>query len=257
MLGRSWFLGAALVSAFATPVVLAAPNPQPTPGDVDPRAEQAVRRMAKYLTGLKSFSFDANSVDEAVTTDGQKVQFLSSQHVAVERPNKLRSDREGPNTDTVFRYDGREFSLFGKQTGYYAVAPAPRNLDEAIDAARAHFHLDAPGADLLGDRVYANLMDGVTRGRDLGVESIEGTPCRHLAFRGQDVDWQIWIQEGPQPVPRRFAITTRTLPAQPAFEVNVSNWDPAASLPDSFFTFQPPPGSKEIPMEGGAGPAQP
>jgi len=33
---------------------------------------------------------------------------------------------------------------------------------------------------------------------------VEGVRCDNLAFRAPNVDWQIWIQEGPEPLPRKL-----------------------------------------------------
>jgi len=170
----------------------------------------------------------------------------------VRRPDKLRSDRVGPKTATEFRYDGKEFSVFGKNSGYYATAPAPGQLDQAIDAARNQFNIEAPAADLLGSDPYNELLDGVTTGRYVGLETVGGVRVHHLAFQGHDVDWQLWVQDGPQPIPRKFEITSKNVTGQPEYAVTISDWKPNASLPDSTFKFAPPPGAKRVPLEPGS-----
>jgi hypothetical protein len=213
---------------------------------IDPRAQELVRHMSDELASLNSFRVDADAADEVVLKSGQKVQQVSESHVAVKRPNRLRTERVGPVADVVFRYDGDELSVFGKRTGMYAKTKAPPTIDATIDFGRDELGLEAPGADLLFSRPYDVLMDGVTAGEYVGLEPIDGVNCHHLAFRGSEVDWQIWIQDGPRALPRRYVITSKQETGAPEFVVQLSHWDPNAALPDSLFSFAPPAGAKKI-----------
>ncbi len=213
---------------------------------IDPEATRQLKQMSDYLSSLRSFRVDTQAVDEAVTKQGQKLQFVADSRISVERPNRLRADRVGPMTHIVFRYDGQHYTVFGKRTGYYAIAPAPATLDAAIDDVRAKYGIDAPAADLFLSRPYDELMDGVRSARYIGVEPIDGVPCHHLAFQGTDTDWQIWIEAGPQPLPRRYVITTKDLKNQPQFTVSLKDWQPNAPIDAREFAFTPPSGAKQI-----------
>jgi hypothetical protein len=213
---------------------------------IDQQADAKLKEMSTYLAGLKTFRVDTTAVDEVVLPSGEKIERVASSRIAVRRPNGLRSDRTGPRGDVELRYDGKQISVYGKKSGFYATAPAPGTLDETIDLARAKFGLDAPGADLLMSDPYKVLTEGATSGKYLGLETIDGTPCHHLAFRGKSVDFQIWIQDGDKPLPRRFVIVSKHERGEPQFSVAMSGWQPDASLSDALFVFQPPPGAKRI-----------
>ena len=219
---------------------------EPPSPKLDPAADAQMRKMSSYLAGLHSFRVEANVVDEKVTTDGQKLQFLANTRLSVQRPNKLRAERLGPVTDTIIRYDGKELSVFGKRTGFYAQAPAPPTLDATIDFARARYGIDAPADDLLFSRPYDELMQDVTSMREVGIEPVDGVMCHHLAMRGSKVDWQIWIEDGAQPLPRRYVVDTKDQPSKPQYAVGLSHWEPNASLDENTFNFVPPPGSQRI-----------
>jgi hypothetical protein len=75
-----------------------------------------------------------------------------------------------------------------------------------------------------------------------------GVPCEHLAFSADNVDWQVWIQDGPRPVPRKFVITYKDEPNDPQYTAVFSNWDFNTELPDFVFNFEPPPGAAKIPV---------
>ena len=45
---------------------------------------------------------------------------------------------------------------------------------------------------------------------DVGPSVVGGVTCEQYAFRQADIDWQIWIQLGDYPLPRRLVATTTT-----------------------------------------------
>ena len=75
-----------------------------------------------------------------------------------------------------------------------------------LDFARTTLDIVAPAGDLLYANAYEILMDNVTSGFVVGKSVIEGVRCDHLAFRGANVDWQIWIREGSKPLPCKLVI---------------------------------------------------
>jgi hypothetical protein len=213
---------------------------------VEPKADAQLRKMSDYLAGLQRFKFDSTTVDEKVSTDGQKIQELQQSRITVQRPSELRVDRVGPNGHVLFVYDGKRFGVYNRDKNAYATAPAPGQMDAAIDEARARLHIDAPGGDLLVSDAYHALIDGTVTGRYIGLEPIEGVMAHHLAFTKKDVDWQIWIEDGPEPLPLRYVITSKDIKAQPQFTIEMRDWRPNASVPPDSFAFTPPPGAKRV-----------
>ncbi|WP_428442365.1 DUF2092 domain-containing protein [Photobacterium sagamiensis] len=59
----------------------------------------------------------------------------------------------------------------------------------------------------------------MTVGYVVGKSVIEGVRCDHLAFRSPYVDWQLWVQEGSEPLPRKLVITSRDVVNAPQFAV--------------------------------------
>jgi hypothetical protein len=143
-------------------------------------------------------------------------------------------------------YDGKSMTLACKGNKSYETVDAPADIDGAIDKLRKHFKVEAPGADLLYSHPYDILMEQVVSGRLIGRETIQGVPASHLAFVGEDVDFQLWIQEGHQPLPLRFVITSKKVKGSPQFTVQLSNWDTMPKRSASDFTFQAPAGVKPV-----------
>jgi hypothetical protein len=121
-------------------VLLLAPLATAAPNDpdvrIDPHADAIMRRMSDYLSSLKTVRLHAESASDLVTPAGQKIQFVVAQQMTMKRPNAFRSERQDPNVDATVRYDGKQLSVYGKRTNYYAVAPMPPTLTAALDVAR-------------------------------------------------------------------------------------------------------------------------
>ena len=212
----------------------------PSKKGISAEADQALHKMTDYLASLQSFRVLGAAKDEVVLKSGQKIDLSSQSDTWVQRPNKLRSEQSGAKGGLAFFYDGKSMTLACTGTGTYTTKPAPKTIDGAIDQARKEFQIEAPGADLLYAQPYDILTEQVTGGQVIGHETIEGESVIHLAFQGEEVDWQIWIKDGAEPLPVWFSIITKTIASQPEFEVHLKNWETKGSIPASTFAFQAP-----------------
>jgi hypothetical protein len=218
-------------------------------GAIDPKAAEQLHKMSDYLAGLKTFRVDTNTVDEStVTKNGQKIQQLAESKMAIKRPGEMRIDRVGPNGTVVFRDDGNQFSVYNSEKNVYATKPAPGNLDEAADEAREELQVNAPGVDLLASNPYDALTDGLTEAHYIGLVPMgNGVMAHHLAAtRKNGISYQIWIQDGAQPLPLRYVVTDKHARGAPQFTIELRNWQPNAQLPGDTFTFTPPAGAKKV-----------
>jgi hypothetical protein len=213
---------------------------------IAPEAKQILKASTDFMASQQRFTADTRNTLEIVLQSGQKIEFNSTGHQFVQRPNKLRSERSGDLVEQVFVYDGKSLTLHQPQDKVYAQVAAPGTLEEMLDFAREKHDVVAPFGDLIFKNAYDILMDGVTEGLVVGKAVIEGVVCDHLAFRAPDVDWQIWIQEGTQPLPRRIVITTLDLPNAPQFSVTVTRWNLEPAFDAQTFTFTPQAGMKQI-----------
>jgi len=213
---------------------------------IAPEAKQILKASTDFLASQQRFTADTRNTLEIVLKSGQKIEFNSTGHQFVQRPNRLRSERSGDLVEQLFVYDGKSLTLYQPQDKVYAQVAAPGTLEEMLDFAREKYDVVAPFGDMIFKNAYDILMDGVTEGLVVGKAVIEGVVCDHLAFRAPDVDWQIWIQEGAQPLPRRIVITTLDLPNAPQFAVTVTQWNLQPTFDSQTFTFTPQAGMKQI-----------
>jgi hypothetical protein len=239
----------AVMSAKAATIVTVAAASlaaQAQPTGIAPEAQRLLKASTDFLASQKQFSADTRNTLEVVLKSGQKVEFNHTARLSVQRPNKLRAERTGDLVDQVFVYDGKSLTLHNPKDKAYAQVAAPDTLEGMLDFARAKLDIVAPAGDLIYPNAYGILMDGVTDGFVVGKAVIEGVRCDHLAFRAPHVDWQIWVQEGAQPFPRRLVITTRDLPNAPQFAVTMTKWNLKPSFDAQTFKFTPAAGATKV-----------
>ena len=213
---------------------------------IEPQAEKLFKSATTFLAAQKRFSVDSSSTIEVVLASGQKLQFDSAALLQVQRPNMLRAERRGDLVDQVFYYDGKSLTLHNPGQKVFATTPAPATLEQMLDFARTTLDIVAPAGDLIYANAYEILMDGVTSGFVVGKSVVEGVRCDHLAFRGADVDWQIWIREGSQPLPCKLVITSKDVANAPQLSVVMRNWNLAPKFSAASFSFKAPKGVRQI-----------
>lgn len=106
-----------------------------------------------------------------------------------------------------------------------------------------------PGTDLLLSNSFDVLTSDVIEGHHIGQGVIDGVECEHLAFRGHDTDWQIWIQTGPQPIPRKYVITSKTVAGAPQYTLRIKDWKTDAIAAADIFSFKPPEGATKVGLD--------
>ena len=224
----------------------AAPSAQATQPAVEPRALQALERMSAYLSSLNSFEAESHTSLEVVTMDGQKIQLDGTADYKVLRPNNFVIEVDSDLKKRRFIYDGKNFTVFAPQLGYYATVPAPPTIRQTLDTISTRFGISLPLEDLFRWNDPSNpRRESLTSGFWVGPATIDGVETDQYAFRGPDTDWQIWIQKGDQPLPRKLVIVDRTDPALPAYTARLT-WTVNPALTPADFTFQPGKDVKQI-----------
>ena len=180
-------------------------------------AAKILKAMSDYTSAQKSISAAFDSDIEVITPDLQKLQFSSSGQLKLNRPDKLWIRRTGGYADVELIFDGKTLSLYGNNAKSYVQADAPGTVDQVIDTLQAHTGAAMPGTDLLLTHSYDELMADVIDAEHIGQGVVDGVECEHLAFRGIDTDWQIWIEKGARPVPHKYVITSKTLAGAPQY----------------------------------------
>jgi hypothetical protein len=228
--------------AVSASVVQAAESP-----NVDAKAMAALQKMGAYLRSLSAFRVQGVTTDEDVLEDGQKIQYSESVDILASTPNRLRAEVVGERKERILYYDGKTLTMFAPRVGYYASIAAPPTITQLDKVLVDQYDFSIPLRDLFvwgsagwNSASVENLMD-------VGPSQVNGTTCEQYAVRQKDIDWQIWVQLGAYPLPRKIVISTRTDEERPQHTA-VYTWDLAPSFNDATFTFDPPPGVYRVPL---------
>ena len=212
-------------------------------------AAMILKSMTDYLGSQKTLSASFDSSIEVITPELEKIQFTSSGQLKMNRPDKLRVRRTGGYADVELVYDGKTISIYGNNAKSYVQADAPGTVDQMIDAVQARSAVGLPGTDLLLSHAYDELMATAIHGVHIGIGVVDGVECEHLAFRGVDTDWQIWIETGAKPVPRKYVITSKTLAGAPQYTLQIRDWKTDAFTDPDTFVFKPPAGATKVDLD--------
>jgi hypothetical protein len=213
---------------------------------VEPRAQELVRRMSDRLAAVTTLALEADETYDEVPMDGPRQQLTSVRRVAMRRPDRLAGDASGDARNGSFWYDGQTFTAIDHEQNVWASGTVPPTVDAALDWVFGQTGTAVPLGDFLYANPYERLMSDVQRGVYLGVHDVAGVPCHHLSFEQATIDWQIWIDAGPDPLPRKLVITYKTEDEVPQYSVTIRKWNVAATLPDALFHFTPPDGARRV-----------
>jgi hypothetical protein len=104
----------------------------------------------------------------------------------------------------------------------------------------------APASEFLYKNAAEKMLKEASSGFVVGQSVIGGVKCTQLAFRGGEFDWQVWVEDGARPLPRKFILTSKKVTGEPQMTVLVKSWDFAPKLTDAEFSFTPPKDAKKI-----------
>ena len=212
----------------------------------DGDARSILKAMADYVSRQENLSLKYDADVEVVTPAVEKIQFSASGDVTLSRPNRFRVSRTGGYADVELISDGTSVTVHDRGGNRFAQVPAAGSFDEVVDRLRTESPVELPGADLLLSKPYEELMAGVLEAKHIGRGVVEGVECEHLAFRNLDTDWQIWIEAGDRPVPRKYVITSKAVGAAPQYTLRLREWKTGVGPAPDAFAFKPPEGSSGV-----------
>ena len=207
---------------------------------IEAEALEIFTRSTDYLANLKQFSVTAEYGFDVLQETGQMIEFGTHQDVTIQRPNHFRVDfnrRDGVNGSVV--YDGKEVVLYNPDEAVYAKAPFKGEIDDALDFLGEELNRPIPLRDFFESDPGAVLTAKIESGIYVDESMLAGVLCDHLAMRNDRVDFQIWIAQGDEPLPRRIIITYKNEEGQPQFWGQFMKWDTAPKLSDDTFTYTP------------------
>ena len=217
-------------------------------GEVDPRAVEALKKMSTYLMTLNTAGVTSTGSLDVVTEEGQRIQLDGVAKYKIRKPNGFMIEFKSNQKERNFYYDGKNFTVYAPIQGFYATVPAPATNKETLAMIYDRFGLELPLEDLFRwSDPEGQRADKLKSGFPIGTATVDGTLTNHFAFREGDADWEVWIEPGEKPLPRKLVIVDRTDEAKPTFATRLE-WQENPSFSDSDFTFKPGANDKRIQM---------
>ena len=231
-------------------VVADAPEDDTAPEVIDAGAStpdpfDVLQKMSDYLGGSKQFIVTASDTYDQLQDSGQKVKVTSQRTIYVSRPDKVAVEYRGNGDDRRVVYDGKTISMLDRTKNVHGSVKVPGSIDGMLDVMAGDYGVSVP----LGDMLYSNINDfvlpGTRTGQYIGLHSVGDFKCHHLAFTKDAVDWEIWIEAGDKPLPRKIVITYKQS-GNLRYSALITKWDMASEIPSEAFELNLPPDSQEI-----------
>jgi hypothetical protein len=239
------FVLSSLLASWGALAIAQSTAPSPPPA-LDPAADKILTKTCQTLGAADAFSFHADVMFDQVLPGAVKVQYGGAMDYAVQRPSELaiayRSDLGGKD----LWYGNGSLTLFDPKFGVYATIAVPSTIDMMLDEVARKEELTMPLSDLVYSNACARPMKIAIYSGYLGVNSVEGVPCDHVALSSKTDDFQVWIDHSGQPLPRKIVINHRSEPSSPEFIAILSNWKFPKDIASSRFQPQLPKDAKKI-----------
>lgn len=207
----------------------------------------AFQKMLDFVGDTKKLSVTVESSYDALQNSGQLLEFGAVSTWHIKRPDKVRVDvvlRDG--NQRHFYFDGSTITLYDKDQNVYAVVEKKGNIDQAFDYFIDDLGMPLPLAELFSEDHPFSLKEDIKSSTYLGDSTISGAVCNEYAFRSEEIDLQLWIEQGENPLPKRFVITYTDSDGQPQYRAQFTGWNLEAEVPDSLFEFTPPKDAEKI-----------
>ncbi|MGE5669673.1 MAG: DUF2092 domain-containing protein [Betaproteobacteria bacterium] len=239
---------AVLAIAFAIgPARAADPAPAPEVSSQDRAARELLLGMAEFMARAPAMSVTMRSGYDAIQADGQRIEFGERRRILMQRPDKIRVEVErsdGERGTVVF--DGRWITVFKPAENVYARVEKPGSLDQALVYMVRDLRATLPLARMFTTGFPVDLDKRAASVTFVEECTLFDVPTDHVAVRSAEVDLQLWIAKGPQPLPRRVVITYKNAPGQPQFRADLYDWSVPAKQDAAAFAFVPPAGAEQI-----------
>jgi len=215
----------------------------------DRKAMDILQNMARTIAGAKQFSVTMSSSFDAPQANGQMVEFGTVREIKIERPDKLRVDLQRSDGDQrILVFDGQLIIVHDVTENVYARVEKPGSVDDAIKHLVGDLKIPLPLARMFRTNLPTELERLVEEVDYVEQNMLTDVPTDHLAARCKDVDFQLWIARGKEPLPRRIVISYKNARGEPQYRADFSNWNLSTKAPEEAFIFTPPRNAEQVPL---------
>lgn len=236
-------LGPAIIlrPVFAAPVAQTAgsapvPHAMTSPA-IEPQVAAVLSPACALLSSNQLLSYHAKINFDSVLPSLIKLQYAARMEVAIKRPDRLAIDYQSDLGAKRIWDDGDTLTIFDPAHIAYASLAVPDSIDAMLAEVAEEKNLTIPLSGFDVSNPCQRIRRSVIHSKYIGINVAGGVECDHLAFTQKEADWQLWIERGKKPLPRKIVITYKNLSTQPQWEAIFTEWRFDQPLPAS--TFEP------------------
>jgi hypothetical protein len=225
----------AFLFAFALSCVpfsaLAQEQADPLPEKVD----SLLKKMSDHLAQAETFALEADILFDEVLDSGLLVQRAAKLKLLAQRPNGLRAHYKSDTEERTIWYDGKTVNVVDLDDQVHVEVPVPDKIGSAMDHLMDHYGISIPLSDFLFENPYEALTASVSQAFYIGMSHVNDVACHHLVFSQDSVDWQLWIEAGARPVPRKLVIVYKNSVGKPHYTATLTGVKLKSALPEDVF----------------------
>lgn len=268
-------MGLTLAAGFAFACCSApAQDPPPSP-TLDARTAQTLQAVSEFYASRTALTARITTTMR-MQVQGMTNETTISQEFEALRPNRLRLSSQAQmfseTSQTTASLPASELVCDGSLVfahlpalRKFTATTAPAYLDQILHAGDLVLMQSGPAstflAYLVSQQPRTSLLESVTSGSYLGPETLRSHSAHRFRFQQPDMDWDLWVADGPHPVVLRIVpnlskaiARSTTSPESPdsvrdlsmEFIVDFREWTFPATLPPDRFTFIPPADSEKV-----------
>ncbi len=211
---------------------------------LDDDASKLYAEMARHLASQSTFFVELASTT-TVTGAGATKETGGLSRVWYRRPDHVVWTTQSDISASAMAIDGINCTLYLPVLSKYMVTPVSGNTDATVAAMSAPYGMVVTG--LFSSNTTASLSAVLTgEPRLIKDDVVLGVPCNHLVLPTRAGDVDLWVAQGPIPLPVKIS-STMTIPASPGEDNAISaktevsfRWRVNVELPDSTFQLKLP-----------------
>ena len=222
---RTYLLAATAISLFCVlPGAQTSGQAQDTNPNIDPQAAEILQNMSYFLGSKSEYTFKADAMFDVLISGERKIQYSAQETVYVQKPDKFTIEYVTDIGGYKIWYTAGQTTILSLPTNDFTLTTLPGSIDQALKKLMEQYNFAPALSEFLFINTYREMTQNVISGAYFGTSKVFGTKCNHLTFVQNNIDWQIWIDAGRRPVPRKLVITYKNLPGSPQFIAIIKDW---------------------------------
>ncbi len=230
---------------------------------VDPKAEKALKALAKSLGGKKALEVKI-ATDMTLKRGEQERQHESTYVLAQERPNRVLLISKDKGQAFTLVSDGKQMTIYSAKDNRYTQHDAEKTLAGIYASKTGQQMLAIFGGPtflpkMLAGEPYEKAISDAQKIEYVGQETADKAKLHHLKITQEKMDWELWLTAGKEPMPVKIRSDLAKMlgkrgggeAPQMTLEVTYADWKTSDKLPTKTFAFKPPADAEEFDPSAG------